>query len=57
MFFSTRNQAFEHNSSLEVLCEEVLGMTKMNWNNPVSNQNAEENFFKPKIFMQSDFSC
>ncbi|GGY11286.1 hypothetical protein GCM10007160_42880 [Litchfieldella qijiaojingensis] len=26
-------RAFEHDSSLEDLCEEVLGLTKMNWNN------------------------
>ncbi|MDD5395296.1 MAG: hypothetical protein PHE17_19915 [Thiothrix sp.] len=26
-------RAFEHDSSLEDLCKEVLGLTKMNWNN------------------------
>ncbi|HCW06342.1 MAG TPA: hypothetical protein DGG95_03140 [Cytophagales bacterium] len=26
-------RAFEHDSSLEDLCEEILGLTKMNWNN------------------------
>lgn len=26
-------RAYEHESSLENLCEEVLGLTKMNWNN------------------------
>ena len=25
--------AVEHDSSLEDLCEEILGLTKMNWNN------------------------
>ena len=25
--------AYEHDSSLEDLCEEILGLTKMNWNN------------------------
>ena len=24
---------YEHDSSLEDICEEILGLTKMNWNN------------------------